>query len=132
MSYRRLSVPREMFLALALIAAAFLLLRPACELWFAHVGADAAWAYSDAVALGAPNADGSASTVQCCANVSAGDFVLPLLALTGSSQLKQGFPVATLAAVASVGATAVRKLQWLRAPPRSLRSFYVRSSRIAR
>lgn len=132
MSYRRLSVGQEMFFALALIAAAFLLLRPACELWFAHIGAHAASAYTEAAVLSAPNGDGSASTVRCCASVSAGDFVLPLLALAGSSQAKQGFLAATLAAVAAVGATAVRRLQWLRAPPRSLRSFYLRSSRIAR
>lgn len=127
---RLLSVGRNLFLALAAIAVALVLLRPACGLWSAHhlgVGAPVAGVH----AVGAPeeNGDGSA---QCCTSVSDPNWAVPMQAAAGGLHTSQGFAAAAFFTVLATSLTLARQLQRLRAPPDSPKSYYLRSARILR
>lgn len=132
MLHKPLSISQGAFLALAVMAAALLLLRPVCDLWFAHAGTGAAPAHTETFAAGAPVEHGSAPAAQCCASASDGKLVAPLQAAPGGPTVSQGFAATALVAVVTGTAALVRELHWLRAPPRNPQSFYLRSTRIAR
>jgi len=123
-----LPLPRRVFLALAALALLAVLLRPACEAWFAHGGTAA----GDAVAqiIGGPL--GHDDDPQCCANISDAQQRAPLLALTGGLKAPVGIAPAALTAVITGIAVSSRQLHWLRAPPPLPKSFYLRSARILR
>ncbi|MDH4324013.1 MAG: hypothetical protein OEW90_07730 [Betaproteobacteria bacterium] len=123
-----LPLPRRVFLALAALALLAVLLRPACEAWFAHVGGAAAHAATQ-VAAGPLGHDGDP---HCCANVSDAQRIAPLLALAGGLKAPKGVAPAALGAVIAGIAVSTRQLHWLRAPPRLPTSFYLRSARILR
>jgi len=121
-------LPRRAFVALAALALLAILLRPACEAWFAHVGGAAA--HADAQVVGGPL--GHEGDPQCCANVSDAQRMAPLLALPGGLKAPEGVAPAALSAVVAGIAVLTRQLHWLRAPPRLPKSFYLRSARILR
>jgi hypothetical protein len=128
MSTSALPIPRRVFVALAALALLAVLLRPACEAWFAHVGAAAA----DAVTQLAGEPVGHEGEPQCCANVSDAQQIAPLPALSGGLKAPEGIAPAVLAAVVAGITISSRQLRWLRAPPRLPGSFYLRSARILR
>ncbi|MDH3319341.1 MAG: hypothetical protein OEO84_06580 [Betaproteobacteria bacterium] len=119
-------------MALAAIALIAVLLRPACELWFAHVGAGAA--ADDVVTLdtSAPLEHDGDSAMQCCATVSEAQQIAPLQAVSGSMGMAEGVAPAALLVMLVGIALFARQWHWLRAPPRRPRSFYLRSARILR
>lgn len=125
-----LPIRRRVFLALAAIALLAVLLRPACDLWFTHVGAGA----TDAATLAADapfEHDGDPAT-QCCVNVSDARQMAPLQAVLGGVKASGGVAPAALVAILTGIALLTRQLHWLRLPPRRSRSFYLRSARILR
>jgi hypothetical protein len=121
------TVRRRVFVALAALALLAVLLRPACETWFAHAGAVA-----DAAPQVAGEPLGHDGNPQCCATVSDAQQMVPLLALPGGLKAAEGIAPAALAAVVIGIAVSSRRLHWLRAPPRLPESFYLRSARILR
>lgn len=123
-----LPLPRRFFLTLAALALLAVLLRPACEAWFAHVGAAA----GDAVTQITGGPVGHDDDPQCCANVSDAQQIAPSPALTGGLNAPEGVAPAALTAVVTAIAVSSRQLHWLRAPPRLPESFYRRSARILR
>lgn len=127
-----LPLRRGAFVALAAIALLAVLLRPACELWFAHVGAGAAAADAATLAANALSEHDSDPAAQCCASVSDADHVAPLQAVSGGVKAFGGVAPAALVAIVAGIAILTRQLHWLRSPPRRPRSFYLRSARILR
>lgn len=123
-----LPLPRRVFVTLAALALLAVLLRPACEAWFAHVGA----ASGDAVAQNTGEPPGHDDDPQCCAHVSDAQQIVPLAALTGDLKAPEGIAPAALAVMVTGIAVSSRQLHWLRAPPRLPESFYLRSARILR
>lgn len=119
---------RRVFVTLAALALLAILLRPACEAWFAHVGAAA----GDAVTQITGGALGHHDDPQCCENVSDAQQIAPLLALPGGLKAPEGLAPAALSAVVTGIVVSSRQLHWLRAPPRLPASFYLRSARIRR
>jgi len=132
MLHKRWSIPRGALAALALVAVALLLLRPACDLRFAHAGAGAAPTHAQTFAVSAPIEHGGAPAEQCCASAGYTNLVAPLHAASGAQEGSQGLVPAALVAVVAGTAILSRQSQWLRAPPRSPQSFYLRSTRITR
>jgi len=132
MLHKRWSIPRGALAALALVAAALLLLRPACDLRFAHAGAGAAPTHARTFAVSAPIEHGGAPAEQCCASAGYTNLVAPLQAAPGGPVGSQGLVPAALFAVVAGTAMLARQSRWLRAPPRSPQSFYLRSTRIVR
>ncbi len=132
MLHNALSVPRKVFVALALVAAALLLLRPVCGQWIAQAGAGAGSAHAGAFAVGAPIDHGGAPAAQCCANAGDSNLIAPLQAAPAAPEASQGIAPAALLAIVAGTAILSRQSQWLRAPPRSPQSFYLRSTRIVR
>jgi len=122
-----LPLSRRVFLALAALALLAVLLRPACELWFAHAGVG-----SPSPAAGAPIGHGGNPAVHCCASVSDGQQLAPLQVVSGGLRAPEGGALAALAVVVAGIAVLTRRQHWLRAPPRRPRSFYLRSARILR
>lgn len=127
---RPLTVPRTAFLVLALVAATLLSLRSVCDQWFTHFA-------SAAVVVHAGNSVSGAllhhdPAVQCCVSVSDPNLSAPLQAASGGLQAPQGLVPAVLSAAVASTAILARQLRWLRAPPRSPQSFYLRSARILR
>lgn len=129
MTKRINSTGRSLFATLALVAVALVLLRPACELWFSHVGAIAGQAQSEMLATAAGHSD---IDVRCCATVSDPSSTFPLQVAPGSVQATQGSSLAGFFVVATGTALALWQPHWLRAPPRTPQSFYLRSTRILR
>lgn len=127
-----LPIRRRVFLALAAIALLAVLLRPACELWFAHVDAGTAAADAATLAANALFEHDSDPAAQCCASVSDADHVAPLQAVSGGVKAFGGVAPAALVAIVAGIAILTRQLHWLRSPPRRPRSFYLRSARILR
>jgi len=127
-----LPVRRRVFVTLAAIALMAVLLRPVCDLWFAHLGAGSAAAAGATLAASAPFEHDGDAAMQCCANASDTQQVAPLHAVTNG--VKAFGEVAPAALVATVTGFAIlaRQLPWLRAPPRRPQSFYLRSARILR
>ncbi|MBI2751907.1 MAG: hypothetical protein HYX46_00080 [Betaproteobacteria bacterium] len=121
---------RGLFVALAVMAVALVLLRPACGLWSSHHFGAGAWV-AEALAVGAPDENGDPSA-QCCSSVSDPNLTAPLQAASGGLQASQGFAAVALLAILVIAATLPRQLHWLRAPPRSPQSFHLRSARILR
>ena len=129
MTSRVTPVGRNLFAVLAVLAVALVLLRPACELWFSHVGAIAGQAQSEMLAPVAGQGD---ADVPCCATVSDPSSTFPLQAAPGNVQATQGLALAGFFVVPTGIALALRPSRWLRAPPRTPQSFYLRSARILR
>jgi len=123
-------VSRSLFVALAAIAVALVLLRPACGLWSSHhLGAGASVA--GALAAGTPD-ENSDTSAQCCVSVSDPNLTAPLQAAPGGLQASQGFAAVAFFTILAIATTLARQLQRLRAPPRSPQSYYLRSARILR
>lgn len=122
---------RHAFPALAAIALLAVLLRPACGLWFAHVGAGTA-AAAATLAANAPFEHDGDLAVQCCASVSDAQPIAPLQAVSGGVQAFAGVGPAALVTIVTSSAILARQLRWLRAPPRRPPSFYLRSARVLR
>ena len=127
-----LSVRRSVFVALAATALTLVLPRPMCDLWFAHARAGAAAAPAATFTTSAPLEHPGAPAVQCCASVSDAHQIAPLQAAPGGLQPSQGLAPAALVAVLTSTAIIAQPLHWLRAPPRSPQSFYLRSARTLR
>lgn len=127
-----LPVRRSVFVALAAIALTLVLLRPVCDLWFAHFGAGAASAHAATLTHDATFEHGGDPAVQCCASVSDAHHLAPLQAASGSREASQGLAPAALLVILTSTAIIARPLHWLRALPRSPQSFYLRSARILR
>lgn len=128
-----LSVRRSIFVAFAATALTLVLLRPMCDLWLAHAGAGAAAAPAATFTASAPLEHYGAPAVQCCASsVSDAHHIAPLQAAPGGLKPSQGLAPAALVAVLTSTAMIAQPLHWLRAPPRSPQSFYLRSARILR
>jgi len=115
------------FVALAAIAVAFVLLRPACALgsWHRSAASAATTAYS----IGVPH-DHGGSSVQCCASVSEPNFGAVLNA--GAQALEEASAGIVLSALAVGSALLGAHAHRLRAPPPIPRSYYVRSARLLR
>ena len=129
---RSSSLHVSLFVALAAIALAFVLLRPVCELWFGHASPGGAGALGTQTVLGTASAHSGGGSVQCCASVSDGNLAASLTAALGGSDRSPGFtPVAPIAFVIGISAVA-RQLHSLRSPPPIPSSFYLRSARILR
>lgn len=129
MTSRFTPVGRSLFTALAVLAVALVLLRPACELWFSHGGAIAGPAQGEVLA---PAAGQGHVDLQCCASVSDPSSTFPLQATAGGVQATQGLSPAVFFVITTGIALASRLPRWLRAPPRTPQSFYLRSARILR
>ena len=127
-----LPIRRRVFLALAAIALLAILLRPACDLWFAHVGAGAAAADAATLSASAPIERYGDRATQCCVNVSDAHQMAPLQAVSGGVKASGGVAPAALVAILTGIALLARHLHWLRLPPRRPRSFHLRSARILR
>jgi hypothetical protein len=127
-----LSARRGILVALAAIALVAVVLRPACELWFTHVGAGTAAVDAATFAASATLGHDGDSATQCCANVSDARQLAPLQAASGGVKTFGGVAPAALVAIVIGIAILVRQLGWLRAPPRRPKSFYLRSARILR
>ena len=108
------------------------MLRPVCELWFAHVGAGATHSRAESFAFTAPVEYSGAPAVQCCASASDPNLVAPLHVALAGPDASHPFAPPALVAVVTGAVVLARQLHWLRAPPRTPQSFYVRSTRIAR
>ncbi|TAN51962.1 MAG: hypothetical protein EPN19_11595 [Betaproteobacteria bacterium] len=119
-------------MALALIAVTLLSLRSVCELWFTHLGGVATAVHSATLAGHAPLQHDVDPAAQCCASASDSSPVAPLQAAVVGPQPDQGISPALLVAVVAASAIFTRQPHWLRAPPRSPQSFYLRSARILR
>jgi len=120
---------RRVFVTLAALALAAVLLRPACEAWFAHVDADARHA---TVAASAPLGHDGDRAAQCCADIRDAHQIAPLHVVSGTVKPLGDNAPAMLAALAVGILVFPRQPRWLRAPPRSPQSFYLRSARILR
>ena len=121
---------RNLFAVLAVLAVALVLLRPACELWFSHVGAVAGTVQDGLLAASAGHGD---AEVPCCATVSDPNSTTPLQAgLGNATQFPQGLAAASFFIVAAGTAALLWQPRWLRAPPHTPQSFYLRSTRILR
>lgn len=129
---RASTVPRAAFVALALIAVTLLSLRSVCELWFTHLGGVAMAVHSVTLAGHAPLQHDVDPAALCCASASGSSPVAPLQAAVVGPQPDQGISPAVLVAVVAASAILTRQPHWLRAPPRSPQSFYLRSARILR
>lgn len=129
MTNRITPAKRNLFVALVVLAVALVLLRPACELWFSHIGAIAGQAQSEMLA---PLAGHGGIDAQCCASVSDPGSTFPLQAAPGNSQATHGLPLTGFLVAAAGTALALSRPHWLRAPPRTPQSFYLRSARILR
>ena len=127
-----LPVRRSALVALAAIALLAVLLRPACDLWFAHVGAGTAAADAATLAANAPFEHDGDPAVQCCASVGDAHHIAPLQAVSGGVEASAGVTPAALVAIVTSTAILARQLRWLLAPPRRPQSFYLRSTRILR
>ena len=124
---------RRVFPALAAAALLAVLLRPACEVWFAHFGAGGAPGGALALSADAPIAQsGDHRATQCCADVKDAQQIAPLHVVAGGAKPIGGVAPLALVAVLSGIALITRQPHWLRAPPRRPRSFYLRSARILR
>ena len=126
------TVPRSTFLALALVAATLLSLRSVCELWFTHFATATVAARAEILGSGAMLQHDVDPAVQCCVSLSDPDLTAPPPAASSGPQVPQGPVPAVLIAVVISMAILARKSHWLRAPPRSPQSFYLRSARILR
>ncbi|TAK48812.1 MAG: hypothetical protein EPO27_05640 [Betaproteobacteria bacterium] len=130
---RPLSGSRAALLVLALLAVTLLSLRSVCELWFTHLGGAAMTLQSATLASHAALLHDSAPASQCCDSASDSSPVAPpLQAAVVGPQPGQGIAPAVLVAVIAASAILTRQPHWLRAPPRSPQSFYLRSARIQR
>lgn len=127
-----LPVRRLVFVTLAAIALMAVLLRPVCDLWFAHFGAGPAAATVATLAASAQFEHDGDAAMQCCANVSDTQQLAPLQAVTNGLKAFGGIAPAVLVAIVTGFAILGRQLPWLRAPPRRPQSFYLRSARILR
>lgn len=124
-------ISRNALAVLAIFAAALVLARPVCELWHAHVGAEA---HATWVAGGEAPYDGGAPTSLCCPYVvDTGGAMAMQAAWTGGTMDWQppAFAPVVLAAAAAQ-ALVVRQAHWRPSLPRAPRSFYLRSARIRR
>lgn len=128
---RPLTVSRAAFFALALAAVTLLSLRSVCDLWFTHLGGVATSIHATTLAPYSPLQHDADPSVQCCASVSSPDATAPLQAAVFASPSSLGLAPAAWVAVAT-SAVLTRQSHWLRAPPRSPQSFYLRSARILR
>jgi len=127
-----MSARRRLFVSLAAIALAALLLRPACELWLAHGGAGVVDSGAASLAAGASLGHEGGSATPCCASFSDSHQMSQLQAVSGRIKaLGSVAPAAFLALIAGLVVLTWRP-RWLRAPPRSPQSFYLRSARILR
>jgi len=120
---------RKWWVALALLALAFMSMRPACEAWLSHGGADLGAAQALVVATQDSHAPHDAA---CCAGIEDSKLVKPAdYVLTSTARDAPVF--APYVAWVSGAAT-----QWLRRAPRAavippgIASFYERSARILR
>ena len=129
---RSLTVPRTAFLVLALVAVTLLSLRSVCELWFTHLGGAATTLQPATLASHASLLHDTAPAAQCCDGASGSSPIAPLQAAVVGPQPGQGIAPAVLLAVVAASAILTRQPHWLRAPPRSPQSFYLRSARILR
>lgn len=128
MSRRFISAGRGAFLALAAAALAITLLRPGCELGFAHAGGvNPATVAVANTTVGPAGTEGPA--MQCCAGVTAPARESIVLAAAGWP-MSPG--VASLALFFLVPAQISRRSGPRIPPPRGSRSFYLRSARILR
>lgn len=123
---------RSAFLVLALVAATLLSLRSVCDLWFAHFASAAVAARAETASSGAMPHHDVDPTVQCCVSLSNPDLIAPPDVASSGPQVPQGPVPAVLSAVVISTAIFARTSHWLRAPPRSPQSFYLRSARILR
>lgn len=129
---RPLTVPRTALLVLALVAVTLLSLRSVCDLWFTHLGGVATTLQTKTVAAHAVLLHDANSAAQCCDSASDSSPIAPLQAAVVGPQTGQGVAPAVLVAVVAASAILTRQPHWLRAPPRSPQSFYLRSARILR
>ena len=127
---RRSGTAFSLFFALAALAAALALLRPACELWIAHAGA--VGEPSQVISLVAQGGHHSDADVQCCATITDPNAATPLQAGIGGLELPQLPVAAPFVGFVSGTVFLARELNALRAPPRNIPSFYLRSARILR
>lgn len=109
----RSDLGRALLVALAAMAVALMLLRPACSLWNSH------------------HLETGDSSVQCCSSVSHPDFAVPLQAAPGLPAA-QGFAAAAFIVIVISAMTFTGPLHRLRAPPRGPHSYHLRTSRILR
>lgn len=126
------SARRSVFVVLAAIALMAVLARPMCDLWVAHLGTGATAAHAATPNVMASFSYDGNSAEQCCASISDPHHIVPFEAVSGATKFPQGLGPATFVAVLTATAIVARQLHWLRAPPRSLQSFYLRSARILR
>ncbi|OFZ96513.1 MAG: hypothetical protein A2Z64_10515 [Betaproteobacteria bacterium RIFCSPLOWO2_02_67_12] len=127
-----LTVQRTAFLVLALMAVTLLSLRSVCDLWFTHLGGAATTLQATPLAPHAALLHDADPAAQCCDSASGSSPIAPLQAAVVGPQPGQGIVPAVLVAVVAASAILARQPHWLRAPPRSPQSFYLRSARILR
>lgn len=125
-------ISRNALAVLAILAALLVLVRPICEMWHAHAGTaaevHAAW-ISDEVTLD----DARTPASLCCPYVGdMGASRTTQAAWTGGSIDWQPMAPASTVLVAVAAVFIVRHLRWLRPPPGTAQSFYLRSARIRR
>jgi len=132
MVIRPQTVSRTAFFVLALMAVTLLSLRSVCDLWFTHLGGAATTLQAATLASHASLLHDTAPAAQCCDSASNSSAVAPLQAAVVGPQPGQGIAPAVLVAVVAASAILTRQPHWLRAPPRSPQSFYLRSARILR
>lgn len=124
--------PRSAFLVLALLAATLLSLRSVCDLWFAHFANASVAVRAEVHDSGTMPHHAVDPAVQCCVSLDNPDLSAPLEVASSGIQFPQGPVPAVLSAVVIGTAFFARAPHWLRVPPRSPQSFYLRSARILR
>jgi hypothetical protein len=125
------SARRGLFVVLAAVAVAFVLVRPVCEAWFGHAGAGTAAAHELRLAAGAPE-DAGGLTLECCASIGAPSTAAASPPAGSDLPASLGLALAALLFVPAIGASFAPSVRLHRPPPPAPQSFYLRSARILR
>lgn len=125
---------RKWWAALAIVALAFLALRPACEVWLSHWDGHGGSAHAAVTAVSAANVSPHGShDVPCCSSITSSSLVAPadsVLARFGQDKVPPAMLFAWTVTV-PVATYVRRSLSAFVAPP-GVPSFYERSARILR
>lgn len=124
---------RKGWAILAIVALAFLSLRPACDVLLSHWGGKDGSAHAAAVlAFGGHESNGAPHDVPCCASIEGAKLVKPADSAVPKSDPKNLQPAFFTVRVLAAAATSLRSRLSISVVPPGISSFYERSARILR